>query len=563
MNPFKALVLAAGSGARLGALGEQISKPMLRIRSKPVLEWHVRALSRAGVEEIWLNVHHQADQIRAYFGDGSRFGTHLRYSHEAELLGTAGALRNLAGEFRRGPFFVVYGDNYADLDYAALSQAQRGLATILLHHRYYVAESGVVELGPDNRILQFQEKPAPGREVSHWVNAGVYACRPELLEYLPDGRSDFGSDVFPRLLAQGCELYGIMAPVQVVALDTPEMLAEAEPLRIAQIGAGKIGARRVGVWGAAHVTVVADVDLARAQAVAGACGAEAVSDWHVAVEDERVNLVSVATPNHLLAPVARRALELGKHVLVEKPAALHSSELPPLIELARRRQLVLQAGFNYRFHPAIQRAKVLLAGGAIGRILHGTARHGHGGRLGLENEWRAQPELAGGGELLDQGVHLIDLFRWFTATEIVSVQAVLATDFWPVAPLEDHALAWLENAHRARFSIEASLTQWKNLFYFELVGELGTLILEGLGGSYGPERLTLIRRPAEFGIPLVETQEFSNPDDCWRAQWEELETAIRGGREPNGSGSDALAALRVVEACRLSSLEQRAIPVAT
>src|SRR5207245_771666 len=145
------------------------------------------------------------------------------------------------------------------------------------------------------------------------------------------------------------------------------------------------------------------------------------------------------------------------------------------------------------------------------KLLHGSARHGHGGRSGLEKEWRANAQLAGGGELLDQGVHLIDLVRWFAEDEVAGVQASLGTDFWPIQPLEDHAFAWLHLTRGARFSLEVSLTQWKNLFYFELVGERGSIAIEGLGGSYGPERLTLIRRPERFGVPEVETETFGDP----------------------------------------------------
>jgi predicted dehydrogenase len=207
----------------------------------------------------------------------------------------------------------------------------------------------------------------------------------------------------------------------------------------------------------------------------------------------------------------------------------------------------------------MQRAKALLEAGAIGRLLHGAARHGHGGRLGLENEWRARPEVAGGGELLDQGVHLIDLVRWFSSDEVVGVEAALRTDFWPIQPLEDHALAWLELRGGSRFSLEVSLTQWKNLFSFEVVGERGTIVMEGLGGSYGPEKLTLIRRPEQFGEPKVETENFDNPEQCWAAQWQSMERAIRCGEPVNGDAADSLACLRVVEACRRSSTERKMV----
>jgi predicted dehydrogenase len=118
---------------------------------------------------------------------------------------------------------------------------------------------------------------------------------------------------------------------------------------------------------------------------------------------------------------------------------------------------------------------------------------------------------------------------------------------------------WLDMESDVKFSIEVSLTQWKNLFYFELVGERGALIVEGLGGSYGPERLTIVRRPPQFGAPEVATETFSEPDACWAAQWQEMERAIRCGDEPNGSAADSLACLRIIEAARESSSTRKTI----
>src|SRR6266566_5226532 len=112
----KALILAAGKGSRLGRFTTQMPKPMLRIHDRPVLETHVRRLKAAGVTEIWINLHHAPETIRTHFG------ATVRYSEEEHLLGTAGALRKLAAEFKDGPFFVVYGDNYMELDYAAVPE---------------------------------------------------------------------------------------------------------------------------------------------------------------------------------------------------------------------------------------------------------------------------------------------------------------------------------------------------------------------------------------------------------------------------------------------------------
>jgi predicted dehydrogenase/UTP-glucose-1-phosphate uridylyltransferase len=560
----KALLLAAGRGSRLGAATTEIPKPMLRVRGKPVLERHVEQLAAAGVTEIWINLHHRGEVIRDYFGDGWRWGVHIRYSEESELLGTAGALQRLATEFSSGPFFVVYGDNVGSCDYRALAEAHPpgALLTVALCHKDDVASSGIAELAPDGRILRFIEKPASEERFSHWVNAGIYAASPDLLGWLSDGVSDFGRDVIPRLLAAGASLRGFVLSSPVLGVDTPETLAQADVLGVAIIGAGRMGERRAAVARAdsgSRVRWVVDSQLERAQSVAAPSAARTATDWEAAVRDPEVDCVVVSTPNHLLAPAAQAALAAGKHVLVEKPAARSAAELQPLVALASQRRVVFKAGFNYRFHPAIRRAADLLRSGEIGTVRHLTARHGHGGRKGLEKEWRADPGQSGGGQLLDQGVHLVDLLRWLSGEELASVQAVVATEFWPTQPLEDTAFCLFRTTSGVTCSLLVSLLEWKNRFELEITGDRGALRVEGLGGSYGPERLTIIRRPEQFGVPQVETLEFENPDECWAAEWAEFVAAVREGRAPLGDARDSLAVLRAVEACYRSSREQRSI----
>lgn len=552
----KALVLAAGQGTRLGHLTDAIPKPMLRVRGKPVLERHVEQLAAAGVEEIWINLHHQPEVIAAYFEDGSRWGARIRYSREETLLGTAGAVKRLAKDLAGGDFFVVYGDNLAACDYGALAAGHQPgtLLTVALFHRDEAGASGIAELSQDGRILRFVEKPPPDGRVGHWINAGIYVVSPDLLPLLPDGASDFGRDAIPALLAAGREVRGFVLPQPVEGIDTPELLAAADVLGVAVIGAGRMGSRRAAVVeqsAGCRLLWVIDADPERARQP---------GEWTDAVADPRVDCVVVSTPNHLLAPMARAALQAGKHVLVEKPAARSAGELEPLVELAGRKRLILKAGFNYRFHPAIRRAHEILRGGELGRLLYAAARHGHGGRMGLEREWRADPARAGGGQLLDQGVHLIDLFRWFAGEELASALAIVATRFWPMQPLEDTAFCLLRTTSGVPCSLQVSLMEWKNRFQLELVAERGSLLVEGLGGSYGPERLTIVRRPEQFGVPAIESAEFDNPEQCWAAEWEEFVAAVREGRRPLGDGADSLAALRAVEACYQSSREQRAVP---
>src|SRR5712692_4306588 len=285
----KALLLAAGRGSRLGALTTRIPKPMLRVRGKPLLERHVEQLAAAGVEEIWINIHHQGEVIRDHFGGGDRWGLRIHYSEERELLGTSGALKKLENAFSDGGFFVVYGDNLATCDHRALAAHSAGtLLTVALCHNDELGSSGIAELSDDGRILRFLEKPAPGEEFSHWVNAGIYAASPALLPLLPAGASDFGRDVIPALLASGSIVRGFVLPVAVEGIDTPEMLARAGVLGVAVIGAGRMGARRAQVAASApgcRVRWVIDQDAARARLAVEPYGAQAGTDSNTALGD--------------------------------------------------------------------------------------------------------------------------------------------------------------------------------------------------------------------------------------------------------------------------------------
>lgn len=323
----------------------------------------------------------------------------------------------------------------------------------------------------------------------------------------------------------------------------------SDPLRVAIIGAGRIGCRRAAAISAsrdARVVAVADSDAARAAALASTCGCRAVNEWEAVAVASDVDAVVVATTHDWLARVSLAALEAGKHVLCEKPMARNPAEAAPVVAAAEKRGLVLAAGFNHRCHPAIRRLHRLAATGAIGCLLWGRCRYGHGGRAGYEQEWRSQRERAGGGELLDQGIHALDLFAWLFG-EFAEVSAFLQTAFWPVE-VEDNAFVLLRTAAGQVASLHASWTQWRNLFSLELCGSEGYLMAEGLGGSYGTERLTIGRRAEDFGPPSEQVVEFNGSDSSWADEWEAFVQAVRKGTSPAATGRDALAALRLAEA---------------
>ncbi|HVG21835.1 MAG TPA: nucleotidyltransferase family protein [Blastocatellia bacterium] len=209
--PTKAMLLAAGKGTRLRPLTDTVSKCMVPVAGKPVLERNVEWLRRFGVTDLIVNLHYLPRAVTDHFGDGSRWGVNITYSFEEELLGTAGAVRK-AASFFDDAFFVWYGDNLSTCRLDRLWEfhlARGGVAAIALHHRDDPTQSGIVGLGEDDRVVRFLEKPRADEVFSHWVSAGIYVLEPSVLEAIPrEGACDFARDVFPDLMARGERLYG-------------------------------------------------------------------------------------------------------------------------------------------------------------------------------------------------------------------------------------------------------------------------------------------------------------------------------------------------------------------
>ncbi len=183
--------------------------------------------------------------------------------------------------------------------------------------------------------------------------------------------------------------------------------------------------------------------------------------------------------------------------------------------------------------------------GAVGPLMFIRARYGHGGRVGYDREWRADPQLSGGGELIDQGVHLIDLAGWFLG-DFPTVEGHAATYFWHM-PVDDNAFLSLRTAAGQTAWLQVSCSEWKNLFSFEIYGRTGKLSVDGLGGSYGVERLAYYRMLPEMGPPETTVWEYPRGDASWRLEMANFLQDIRSGRVPAPGLREAAAALRVVE----------------
>ncbi|PYS49856.1 MAG: LmbZ [Acidobacteria bacterium] len=315
---------------------------------------------------------------------------------------------------------------------------------------------------------------------------------------------------------------------------------------VAIIGCGLIGQKRAKALGASRLAVCADVILERAQALAQtAPGAFATNDWRDAVNRTGVDIVIASTTNDALAEVTLVAARAGKHVLVEKPAAINAGELEVLIPVVVRAGVQVRVGFNHRYHRALRKARELYDAGALGEMMFVRGRYGHGGRPGYEKEWRADPRLSGGGELIDQGVHLIDLARLFLG-DFTEVHGFAETYFWPM-PVDDNGFMLLRTQGQQTAFLHVSCTEWKNLFSLEIYGRRAKLQVEGLGGSYGVERLTYYRMLPQMGPPETTIWEYPMEDDSWQVEFAEFLEDIELGREPAASLNDAYAALKVVE----------------
>ncbi|MDO8539148.1 MAG: Gfo/Idh/MocA family oxidoreductase [Opitutaceae bacterium] len=324
--------------------------------------------------------------------------------------------------------------------------------------------------------------------------------------------------------------------------------SSVQPLGFAIIGCGLIGRKRAAALARiphASLRHACDLDTARAAELAkSAPGCTAATDYNVVLADKAVNAVIVSTLNASLAPITLAAVRAGKHVLVEKPGALNAAQLREIHDAAKKSGARVRLGYNHRFHPALQKARALVDEGALGPLMFLRARYGHGGRKGYDREWRADPALSGGGELIDQGVHLIDLAGWFLG-DFSTVEGHAATYFWDMK-VDDNAFVSLRNASGQTAWLHVSCTEWKNLFSLEIYGRDAKIAIDGLGGSYGIERLTFYKMLPEMGPPDTTCFEYPRGDNSWADETRAFIDDIRGSREPSPGLAEGIRVLDIV-----------------
>lgn len=317
-------------------------------------------------------------------------------------------------------------------------------------------------------------------------------------------------------------------------------------MNVAIIGCGLIGQKRANYLN--DCKLIACVDTLKERAMALAKQFEpclALTDWHDVIQNNAIDIIIIATTHAQLAEIALAATQAGKHILIEKPAGRHSQELIPIIHALKTSSSLIRVGFNHRYHRALRKARELINQQQLGELMFIRARYGHGGRIGYEKEWRANPQLSGGGELIDQGVHLIDLARWFLG-DFNDIQGQANTYFWDM-PVDDNGFLLLTTPKKQIAFLHASCTEWKNLFSFEIYGHRGKIDINGLGGSYGTERLTLYQMTPLMGPPETQSWEYPMADNSWEIEFAEFLDDIKNQRQPAANIYDALAALQIVE----------------
>ena len=322
-------------------------------------------------------------------------------------------------------------------------------------------------------------------------------------------------------------------------------------IRAGIIGMGKMGRIRCQAISESILgTVVATHDPANPPAAPGARIEESAGSL-IAAPD--VDAVFICTPNYLNKPLTLEALRAGQHVFCEKPPAFTASDVLTIREAERLSGRVLMYGFNHRHHESIQRMKAVVESGEMGSVLWMRGRYGKEVDDRFFDGWRAKRELAGGGIILDQGIHMLDLMVYLGGG-FDEVQAMVSNLYWKIDGIEDNVFVNLRSSKTGICaSLHSTMTQWRYLFSLEVFLEAGALVLNGLktsSGAYGEEDLSVKRNPPKNhrGTFAREERYTFHADTSWASETQHFLTSIREGRQPAlGHSGDALAVMRLID----------------
>lgn len=312
------------------------------------------------------------------------------------------------------------------------------------------------------------------------------------------------------------------------------------------VGCGVVGKKRAeSLPKGTKLVGCFDSDLSNAGDFSQNFGVPSFSTLEELFSLENLSFIIIATQHDSLGKIARLAIHKSLPVFVEKPGAISFEELESVAKLSKSKNTLVHVGYNHRFHPAILKAQELASQNSIGPIMFIRGRYGHGGRIGYEREWRADKYKSGGGELIDQGVHLIEIVQFFLG-EIVVDYAATPTYFWNM-PVEDNVFISLVNESGNIAFLHASCTEWKNMFSLEIYGKYGKLDISGLGRSYGQESITLYRMSPDMGPPISETWEYPELDSSWQIEIRQFLDDIKYGTRKSDNLDSSLRVLKIIK----------------
>ena len=326
-----------------------------------------------------------------------------------------------------------------------------------------------------------------------------------------------------------------------------------DKIRCSVVGCGRMGLRRARTivnHPEAELRYVSDVNSELAKKVAQDFGVEAVEVGE-AISKSDVDCVIVSVPNKFHPEIVIPALERGKHVWCEKPLARNPEEGWKMVEAAIKNDCFLKVGSNLRYFPSVQKGKELLDAEAIGEILF---LRGWVGNSGWQlKSWYSEVELIGGGTFLDNGVHLLDIYRWFLG-EAVECIGYVSTAYWPVHPLEDNGMGIFKFENGCLAFLHSSWTEWADYMYMEIYGKEGYIKID----NRMPNCITILGRKDGS----QEIFDFSRlPPKSYELEFNDFIKAIKENQQPSPSGFDGLRAVEMAFGVYESAKSGRSVSI--
>jgi predicted dehydrogenase len=323
-------------------------------------------------------------------------------------------------------------------------------------------------------------------------------------------------------------------------------------LNVGIIGCGLIGFKRARALYHGKIIACYDTNTLSAKNFAIQFNCENCQSINSIIKNPLIDVIFVCTYHNFLDKITLNALKNGKHVLVEKPVATSLAKINKILKSYSKLKIkpLVHVGYNHRYHPSIILAKKMILQKKIGDIMYLRARYGHGGRKNYHKQWRMIKNISGGGELIDQGSHLIDLSRFFIGN-FKKIYPIVRNFFWKNKKnqVDDNTFLTLSTKNKKIAFLHCSCTEWKNKFSLEIFGTTGKIEISGLGGSYGQEVLIWYKMKKKLGVPSKKTWKFPKKDFSWQTEIKIFFEEIINRKKSSCNLNDAYENMKIIDFC--------------